>query len=67
MKLADGGLQITIQIKNLSKKEKKECTHPGFVPDNGSFKCKYCGKEFTLEEVDKIVYDRLEKIGQGSL
>jgi len=49
----------------LSKKEK--CDHPGFVPDNGSFKCKYCGKEFTLEDVDKIVFERLEKIGQSSL
>lgn len=46
----------------MDKKDKKECDHPGFVPDNGSFKCKYCEKEFTLEEVDAIVLERLKKI-----
>lgn len=56
---------VIIDIIKMDKKEK--CSHSGFEPNNGGFKCKYCGKEFTIEETDKLVFDRLEKINNRTL
>jgi len=48
----------------MDKKEKEKCSHIGFEPNNGLFKCKYCGKEFTLEETDEIIFKRLNEISK---
>lgn len=51
-------------VDNIKKEERKKCTHFGFEPNNGSFRCKECREDFTLEEVDEIVFKRLDEISK---